>query len=73
VNTIDVTIGRDGTDEQTPARLMICTEVACRGASTDSCFRIFTLLSGHQHLQCVFCDTSYCDGSCGNVQQPLVQ
>jgi hypothetical protein len=43
------------------ARVLICPN-----CDNDS-FNIFFIGEDHQHLQCIECLQSFCDGSCGNV------
>jgi hypothetical protein len=44
--------------EHRPAQLVICP--SCDGVW----FSIFFLDADHQHLQCLSCGTSFCDGKC---------
>lgn len=39
------------------------TQVMCPNGCDVSAFLIF-FIGPHQHLQCVQCDESFCDGSC---------
>lgn len=42
--------------------IMAASLVAC--GCGNELFIIFTV-NGHQHVQCIECETSYCDGACG--------
>jgi len=63
MQTIDVTITSAVDGSSKPARLMVCMDCSCDH------FHIFVLEGGHQHLQCMRCAVSYCDGSCGTPQR----
>lgn len=61
MKTQDTTVtARDGTE--VPARIITCE---CGG----ECFYIYLVGEVHQHLQCIICGVSYCDGNCHHDAQ----
>lgn len=53
----------DGTGGKHLAQVYVCD--ACEGET----FHIFLVHGKHQHLQCVACGVSYCDGTCHHDAQ----
>lgn len=46
-----------------PATLLLCSECS------NGTFAIFVIGESHQHLQCLQCEESFCDGSCENQKE----
>ena len=50
-------------------RLEPADQILCPGCG-NGLFLIYAIHGKHQHLQCVVCDETFCDGSCAAVIQP---
>jgi hypothetical protein len=57
MKTKPVTV-RDRNGQAEPADLIVCPD--CEGAR----FCIYLIEGKHQHLQCLACETTFCDGTC---------
>lgn len=61
MKTVD-TLVTDKDGSQVPAKLIVCPQC------NESKFFIYVIGEKHQHLQCTWCEATFCDGKCQNAK-----